>query len=185
MLYVICAKSCSGKDSIAKKLVKNGYERLISYTTRPPRNNERHGVDYYFTTEDRIKKTICMREYTVADGSVWRYWLDKNEVAHAILSSKTYICITDAKGAAELIKLGAKVIYIMCSFKTRFHRYYKRECRNSHPDFPEMVRRLVVDEDDFKELEQAATLNRVMSVKNEDGDLDNVVDEIINNCFGR
>lgn len=185
MLYIICAKSCSGKDTIAKKLAKNGYEKLVSYTTRPPRKNERHGIDYYFTTEDKVKKAICLREYTVADGSVWRYWLDKNEVAHAILSSKIYICITDVKGAAELIRLGAKVIYVTCPFETRFRRYYERESRNVHPDFSEMVRRLVADENDFKELEQAASLGRVMSVENKDGNLDNVIDEIINNCFGR
>ena len=35
-----------------------GFKRLITATTRQPRNNEKQGVDYYFFNKERFKKEI-------------------------------------------------------------------------------------------------------------------------------
>ncbi len=58
-LIVISGFSGAGKGTVAKELVKNyGYSLSISATTRKPRENEVHGVDYYFKTEDEFKMMI-------------------------------------------------------------------------------------------------------------------------------
>lgn len=49
MIVVLIGASGSGKSSIEKILAdKYGYEKIISYTTRSPRNGESNGVDYNF-----------------------------------------------------------------------------------------------------------------------------------------
>ena len=60
MLVIISGPSGSGKGTVVKGLcVHDAFALSISVTTRKPRPNERHGRDYFFTTEDEFKK---MRE---------------------------------------------------------------------------------------------------------------------------
>ena len=55
---ILCGKAASGKDYIRKKLEEHGFKYAVSYTTRPRRDNEVHGVDYYFLTENEFKSMI-------------------------------------------------------------------------------------------------------------------------------
>ena len=49
MIIVLLGASGSGKSTVEHELSKNcGYEKIVSYTTRQPRINEKNGVDYYF-----------------------------------------------------------------------------------------------------------------------------------------
>lgn len=49
MIVILIGASGSGKSSIEKILAdKYGYGKIISYTTRPPRNGEVDGIDYNF-----------------------------------------------------------------------------------------------------------------------------------------
>lgn len=52
-LFIVTAPSGSGKTTVMRKAC--GRE-VISYTTRPPRINETHGIDYYFTTQEGFLK---------------------------------------------------------------------------------------------------------------------------------
>ena len=54
-MIVILGESGSGKSYIEKELCKNGYDRIISYTTRPIRENEIDGVDYHFVSESYFR----------------------------------------------------------------------------------------------------------------------------------
>ena len=63
MSICLVGKSCSGKDTIARELVKLGYERILTYTTRPARSNELDGVDYHFVTENEFKDMIKNKEF--------------------------------------------------------------------------------------------------------------------------
>lgn len=55
---ILCGKAASGKDHMRKKLEEQGFKYAVSYTTRPRRDNEVHGVDYYFLTENEFKSMI-------------------------------------------------------------------------------------------------------------------------------
>lgn len=52
-IFVLSAPSGAGKSTLAKRLVQSveGLIFSISFTTRPPREGERDGVDYFFTDE--------------------------------------------------------------------------------------------------------------------------------------
>lgn len=55
-MIVLVGESASGKSSIEKYLVDNyGYSKVISYTTRNPRQNEVDGVDYHFVSVEEFK----------------------------------------------------------------------------------------------------------------------------------
>ena len=43
---IICGRSGTGKSTLEEELIGMGYGRIISCTTRPPREGEKDGVDY-------------------------------------------------------------------------------------------------------------------------------------------
>ena len=59
-LFIICAPSGAGKSSLVRALVDAipGLAVSISHTTRPPRTREKHGVDYFFVSEDEFQTLL-------------------------------------------------------------------------------------------------------------------------------
>ena len=59
-IFVFSAASGAGKSTILGRLVGNSRDLVysVSATTRPPRPNEKDGVDYFFHTEDEFRKMI-------------------------------------------------------------------------------------------------------------------------------
>ncbi len=56
-MIVLVGESASGKSSIEKYLVDNcGYNKIVSYTTRQPRNGEVDGVDYHFIDKSQFRR---------------------------------------------------------------------------------------------------------------------------------
>lgn len=57
-MLVMIGASASGKTEIAKILIsKYAFNKMVTYTTRPIRENEVHGVDYHFVSmEDFMLK---------------------------------------------------------------------------------------------------------------------------------
>lgn len=55
-LIVLTAPSGAGKTTLARRVMEvvPGLQFSISATTRPPRTGERHGVDYFFLSEDEF-----------------------------------------------------------------------------------------------------------------------------------
>ena len=53
MIIVLLGASGSGKSTIENELsVHHGFEKIVSYTTRQPRENEENGKDYWFVDND-------------------------------------------------------------------------------------------------------------------------------------
>lgn len=58
-LIVFSAPSGCGKGTMLAEIVKNGnYHCSISATTRQPRENEKHGINYYFITDEEFEQKI-------------------------------------------------------------------------------------------------------------------------------
>ncbi|HWR34015.1 MAG TPA: guanylate kinase [Chitinophagaceae bacterium] len=65
-IIIIAAPSGAGKTSVTKHLLKSFPAQLlfsISCATRPPRNHEKHGVDYYFISADEFRRRIENHEF--------------------------------------------------------------------------------------------------------------------------
>lgn len=50
----------SGKTTLAKELERRGYEQILAYTTRPPRDNEIEGVDYHSSPTPNSRTRFLM-----------------------------------------------------------------------------------------------------------------------------
>ena len=59
MIIVLLGASGSGKSTLEQELdTHNGFEKIISYTTRQPRNNEENGKDYWFIDNDTFREIM-------------------------------------------------------------------------------------------------------------------------------
>jgi len=92
--------SASGKTTLQKHL---GFDKIVTYTTRLPRNGENEGVDYYFTD----KKTIIdmyeqglLIEYTEYYGNY--YGTGRESIERIIGNDKNASIIVDEHGAKVL-----------------------------------------------------------------------------------
>ncbi len=149
---ILVGKSASGKDTILQQVLKlSNYKPIVSTTSRPKRNNEKEGVDYYYVSKEQFKELIAddelieYREYhtllnNVAD--TWYYGIQKRELD----PNTKYITILDLNGARSFIDYyGAdkcELLYIYCDDEMRKERAKKR------PNFDETEwnRRLEDDE---------------------------------------
>ena len=72
-MIVLVGESASGKSSIEKYFVDNyGYNKIVSYTTRPPRDGEVDGVDYHFIGTEQFE-TLSEQGF-FAEQAVYRDW---------------------------------------------------------------------------------------------------------------
>ena len=56
-LFYIIGKSASGKDAMYRELMRTEelhFRKLILYTTRPMRDGEENGREYFFVTEEQL-----------------------------------------------------------------------------------------------------------------------------------
>mgnify|MGYP000954014175 CR=1 FL=1 len=51
---IIVGKGGSGKDHLRKSLSEMGYKYCVSHTSRPPRQGEEGGVDYFFVSIEEV-----------------------------------------------------------------------------------------------------------------------------------
>lgn len=80
-MIVLVGESASGKSSIEKHLVDNyGYKKIVSYTTRQPREGEVDGVDYHFISMEQfntLKEQGFFAENATYNG--WGYGIAKKD----------------------------------------------------------------------------------------------------------
>ena len=64
-MLILSAPSGSGKSTIIQYLLNKGLplEFSISATTRSPRGNEKHGVEYYFYSVEEFKQKIANGDF--------------------------------------------------------------------------------------------------------------------------
>jgi len=129
-IIIITGFSGAGKDSIARELSKKGYEFVVSYTTRPKKDNEIEGKDYYFVNDSFMKPEsfIEIREYKTVKG-IWKYGIYKNY----ILDDKAYVCVMDIQGAKTLKNIfGARVtiFFVHVNHELRLTRVMYRDGGN-------------------------------------------------------
>lgn len=159
-IFIIMGKSGSGKDTILRKLeklYKEDYTKLLIHTTRPKRENEVSGIDYYFDSKKDMcdnKSFLSLKTYTVfyrGKKEVWSYYipLSDKEIIH---NSKKPIIINGNRFIYKDLseRFGFNVIPILISIDedTRFKRLLDREFKMKKPNYKELCRRYLADSDD-------------------------------------
>lgn len=164
-IFYVMGKSASGKDTIYKRLRQSLPQMgtVVMYTTRPMRDGEENGREYHFTDREfleRVKKEgrlIECRTYETVCGP-WDYFtVDDGQIE---LESGSYLVMGTLESYRKMREYyGAEVlvpIYIQVEDGLRLQRALDRERSQSHPNYSEMCRRFLADEQDFSEENLAA-----------------------------
>ncbi|HID79595.1 MAG TPA: guanylate kinase [Aquifex aeolicus] len=104
-VYILSAPSGAGKTTVGNLLLREVpyLEKVITVTTRSPREGEKHGVDYYFLSEDEFLKKIEKGEF-LEWARVYRYYYGtpKSEVERILSQGKDALLIIDVQGAFQV-----------------------------------------------------------------------------------
>jgi len=164
-IYCVMGKSASGKDTLFKRLLEESpkMKKLVLYTTRPMREGERDGVEYHFVNASELDdfdeqgKLVERRTYE----TVYRPWtyatVDDGNIK---LSSRNYLVIGTIDSYLKLKEYFGenKVVPLLLDIDTgiRIQRALNRENAQPVPQYKEMCRRFIADEEDFSEEKIAA-----------------------------
>lgn len=150
-MLLIIGKSCAGKDTIQKELIKMGMKSVVSYTTRPPRQGEIDGETYHFITQEEFLEKYHndffaeTTAYNVASGETWYY----GSAVEDLTDEK--VIIVNPHGLRQLknIKsLNPITFYITAGEETIWNRLRERG-----DNAAEARRRLNADDEDFADIE--------------------------------
>ena len=108
-MVIFSAPSGSGKTTIVRELLKlfPQFEFSISATSRKPRGQEQHGVDYYFLTNEEFRQRVERDEFVeweeVYEGTC--YGTLKSEVERIWSKGNVIIFDVDVMGGINLKRL--------------------------------------------------------------------------------
>ena len=179
-IFYIMGKSASGKDKIYSILLADqelNLRKMVLYTTRPVREGEENGKQYFFTDDKKLEefresgKLIESRSYHTVHG-IWTYFTaDDGQVK---LNEADYLGIGTLESYRQLKEYYGEEnvlpIYIQVEDGERLRRALVREQKQEEPKYAEMCRRFLADQEDFSE-ENIAGAGIGLRFENDDLDI--------------
>ena len=183
MIIALLGASSSGKSTIENILSqKYGYEKIISYTTRPQRLGETNGKDYHFITNEQFKDSLRKGLFAEYD----EYSQDR---FYGTLKSDykqgNKVVVLTPNGLRQLKKSchddDIYSVFVDANLGTRIKRYIDR-CnvdKFNFDDKNEIASRVERDFAMFLGIEKEVNL---IIKNNEDNDIFNLAEEIHRQC---
>ena len=160
-IYYLLGKSATGKDTLYKEILKRRpkLRTVTMYTTRPIREGETDGVEYFFTDREELErqlasgKVIESRTYQTIAGPWTYYTVDDGQFDVADDESCLMIgALESYEKMCAYFEVGKMVpVYIEVPDGIRLLRAVKREENQKKPNYREVCRRYLADEKDFSE----------------------------------
>ena len=160
-IYYLLGKSATGKDTLYKEILKRRpkLRTVTMYTTRPIREGETDGVEYFFTDREELErqlasgKVIESRTYQTIAGPWTYYTVDDRQFDDADDESCLMIGTLESyEKMCTYFEAGKMVpVYIEVPDGIRLLRAVKREENQKKPNYREVCRRYLADEKDFSE----------------------------------
>lgn len=176
-ILVIIGKTASGKDTIVNKLIStHGFKKIITYTTRPMRQNEQQNITYRFVSEEDFHNKVDSgffaewKSYDTEFG-VWYYGTAFEDLNNADNSTIIILAPDSYRDIVNRLSNKPKSVYIYANNSTIKERLISR---GDNKD--EAQRRIEHDNTDFKGIE-----NEVDKIfyNNKGTNIANVVEKII------
>ena len=151
-VIALIGPSGSGKDTVLKEVLKKAknVNKIVNCTTRPQRQGETHGKDYYFLTQEEFTNKLLDGE--LIEATSFRDWFYGTDIDN-LSEEKINIGIFNPAAINILIdnsKLDLVIYYVTAKSKTRLLRQLNRE---ENPNVEEIVRRYQADGKDFSNLD--------------------------------
>ena len=116
VFFVFSGPSGAGKTSIAQSLLEKdlGFHLSISATTRPPRDGEIHGQDYYFLDEKTFLESIDRQDF-VEYTKIFNHYYGtlKKPLERASAMGQDSLLILDWQGAKTMRRLYGYQVVLM------------------------------------------------------------------------
>ena len=105
LLFIISAASGTGKTTLAERLVQilPNLRMSRSYTSRPARAGERHGVDYNFVSREVFEAMIARHEFLECANVFGNLYGTSRADTEALLASgQDVVLVIDVQGAKQV-----------------------------------------------------------------------------------
>lgn len=115
VVVVLHGPSGVGKDTVIAELSRlTGIKRAITSTSRPPRPNERDGIDYYFLTRDEFEARVRRGEF-LEHANVYGdlKGLERAELERLLAQGHDVIIRTDVQGARTFRNILPGAVFIL------------------------------------------------------------------------
>jgi guanylate kinase len=102
LLLIVCGPTGTGKTTVSERLVASHpeIERIVTCTTRAPRERERDGVDYFFLSNPEFDEALAQDEFLEwAQVHAWRYGTKKSVVFDRLAHGTDLVVNVDVQGA--------------------------------------------------------------------------------------
>ena len=175
LLIVISGPSGVGKDSVVLEMKDRGlpFHFVVTATTRPPRESEVHGVDYYFFSKSEFADMI-ERDELLEYAFVYNDYkgIPKFQVRQALDSGQDVVMRLDVQGAATIRELCPEALLIFLTTDTEEELVERLKARKTESE-PELKLRIATARREMKRVQEFDYV-----VVNRDDQLDKTVDSI-------
>ena len=174
-LIVISGPSGVGKDTVIERLRERYPEAhyAVTATTRPPRDNERHGVHYYFFDPATFQAKLAAGEF-LESATVYGnlYGVLKEPIRAALAAGRDAIVKVDVQGAAAIRRLVPHGTFVFLAPETMSELLH-RLCSRKTDDFAKLMERFNTASHELERIDEFDYL-----IFNEAGRLDKTLDQI-------
>lgn len=147
-ILALFGESGTGKSTIQRWIVQNidHTNKIVPYTTRPKREYEVEGEDYFFVTPEQFEKTLLEGEMIEATSfNDWFYGtpfctLERNKINIGVFN------ITGIEDLLTYHRFNVLPVRVLVDEKMCLLRALNRE---AHPNCHEICRRFLADQKDF------------------------------------
>ena len=174
-IIAIMGEAGSGKDCTMQAVLATNstLHEIISCTTRPMRQGEAHGVNYFYYTIEQFGQKVLegeMLECTVFND--WFYGTSFDSIRSDGVINIGVFNPTSVESLLDRLDCNVLVFWIQTNDKIRLLRQLNRE---EDPDVREIVRRFQADCNDFGDI----NFGYIALSNNTESDLENNVKEIL------
>lgn len=143
IIFVISSPSGTGKTSLCQHLLRCDQDLVfsVSTTTRPPRSQESHGKDYFFTTHQDFQEGIEHHHF-LEYARVFDHFYGTSQlfIDQCLSQEKDVLCDIEWEGAQKILAKKPKdtvcIFLLPPSFASLYQRLQKR-----HPQEKDLVQK--------------------------------------------
>lgn len=178
-MLVISGPSGVGKDTVLRALKKSRLpiHHVITANTRPPRRDEKEGVDYFFVSREKFEEMIRNNEL-IEYSKVYEDYkgVPKEQIRQALSSGKDVVLRLDVQGAQKIKKIYPQAILVFLTPSNQ-EEWLQRLTKRRLSEEKDMVTRIATIK---MELELAREFDYIVTnAQNQLQDTINMIESII------